>query len=39
MQFALILKEKGKMYHKTLQKINNQLTNTINTNLHNNIIH
>jgi hypothetical protein len=36
-QFALILKEKGKMHHKTLQKINNQLTNTINnTNSHNN---
>jgi len=26
-QFALILKEKGKMHHKTLQKINNQLNN------------
>jgi len=29
-QFSLILKEKGKMHHKTLQKINNQLNNTIN---------
>jgi len=30
-QFALILKEKGKMHHKTLQKINNQLNyNNIN---------
>jgi len=29
-QFALILKEKGKVHHKTLQKINNQLTNNIN---------
>jgi hypothetical protein len=26
-QFALILKEKGKIHHKTLQKINNQLNN------------
>ena len=31
-QFALILQEKGKMHPKTLQKINNQLNNTINTN-------
>ena len=29
-QFALILQEKGKVHHKTLQKINNQLTNNIN---------
>lgn len=26
-QFALIIKEKGKIHHKTLQKINNQLNN------------
>ena len=31
-QFALILKEKGKVPHKTLQKINNKLNNTINSN-------
>ena len=31
-QFSLILKEKGKMHHKTLQKINNQLNNTTNSN-------
>ena len=37
-QFSLILKEKGKMHHKTLQKINNQLNNTIN-NSNNNINH
>ena len=37
-QFSMILKEKGKIHHKTLQKINNQLTNTINNNqLTNNI--
>ena len=28
-QFSLIIKEKGKMHHKTLQKINNQLNNNI----------
>ena len=32
------VKEKGKMHHKTLQKINNQLNNTINTNNSNNNI-
>jgi hypothetical protein len=37
-QFSLILKEKGKIHHKTLQKINNQLNNTIN-NSNNNINH
>ena len=37
-QFALILKEKGKIHHKTLQKINNQLNNTINSNNSNNNI-
>ena len=31
-QVSLLLKEKGKIHHKTLQKINNQLNNTINTN-------
>jgi len=31
-QFSLIIKEKGKMHHKTLQKINNQLNNTNNIN-------
>jgi hypothetical protein len=35
-QFSLILKEKGKMHHKTLQKINNQLNNTTNSNNSNN---
>ena len=35
-QFALILKEKGKMHHKTLQKINNQLNN--NNSMNNNNI-
>jgi len=34
-QFALILKEKGKMHHKTLQKFNNKL-NTINNSSINN---
>ena len=34
-QFALILKEKGKMHHKTLQKFNNTI-NTINNNNINN---
>jgi len=29
-QVTTILKEKGKIHHKTLQKINNQLTNNIN---------
>jgi len=29
-QFALILQEKGKVHHKTLKKINNQLTNNTN---------
>ncbi len=29
-QVSNILKEKGKIHHKTLQKINNQLTNNIN---------
>jgi hypothetical protein len=28
-QVSLLLKEKGKIHHKTLQKINNQLNNTI----------
>jgi hypothetical protein len=31
-QVSLLLKEKGKIHHKTLKKINNQLNNTINTN-------
>jgi hypothetical protein len=35
-QFALIIKEKGKIHHKTLQKINNQLNNN-NNNVNNNI--
>ena len=35
-QIATILKEKGKIHHKTLQKINNQLTNNINNQLTNN---
>jgi hypothetical protein len=36
-QFALILKEKGKMHPKTLQKINKQMNNiTNNNNSHNN---
>jgi hypothetical protein len=30
LQVAEILKEKGKIHHKTLQKINNQLNNNIN---------
>ena len=29
-QFNMLLKEKGKIHHKTLQKINNQLNNKIN---------
>ena len=33
-QFSLIIKEKGKIHHKTLQKINNQLNN-INNNINN----
>ena len=36
-QFSLIIKEKGKMHHKTLQKINNQLNNNINNSSNNNI--
>ena len=37
-QFALIIKEKGKMHPKTLQKINNQLNNSnINNGVINNI--
>ncbi len=36
-QFALILKEKGKVHHKTLKKINNQLTNNINNTNNGNI--
>jgi len=36
-QFSLIIKEKGKIHHKTLQKINNQLNNNINNNSNNNI--
>ena len=35
-QFALLLKEKGKVHHKTLQKINNQLNNINNGNITNN---
>jgi hypothetical protein len=35
-QFSLILKEKGKIHHKTLQKINNQLNNINNGNIINN---
>ena len=35
-QVALLLKEKGRIHHKTLQKINNQLTN-VNSNNNNNI--
>jgi hypothetical protein len=35
-QVALLLKEKGKIHHKTLQKINNQLTNVNNNNNINN---
>ncbi len=31
-QVSSILQEKGKIHHKTLQKINNQLTNNINNN-------
>jgi len=31
-QVSLLLKEKGKIHHKTLQKINNQLNNTISIN-------
>jgi transcription elongation factor Elf1 len=34
-QVALLLKEKGRIHHKTLQKINNQLTN-VNNNSNNN---
>ncbi len=34
-QFALILKEKGKIHHKTLQKINNQLNNINNGSINN----
>ncbi len=36
-QFALILKEKGKVHHKTLKKINNQVTNNINSTSNGNI--
>jgi hypothetical protein len=32
-QFALILKEKGKMHYKTLQKFNNSLNNNSNNNI------
>jgi hypothetical protein len=35
-QIAIILKEKGKIHHKTLQKINNQLNNTNNGTIINN---
>jgi len=35
-QFSLIIKEKGKVHHKTLQKINNQLNNINNGNITNN---
>ena len=35
-QVSLILKEKGKIHHKTLQKINNQLNNINNGNIINN---
>jgi hypothetical protein len=35
-QVAMILKEKGKIHHKTLQKINNQLNNTNNGTIINN---
>jgi len=31
-QVSILLKEKGKIHHKTLQKINNKLNNTINSN-------
>ena len=31
-QIQSILNEKGKLHHKTLQKINKQITNTINNN-------
>ena len=34
-QVSLLLKEKGKIHHKTLQKINNQLNNNISNNIHN----
>jgi hypothetical protein len=37
-QFASILKEKGRVHHKTLQKINNQVSNTINGNVNNGTI-
>jgi hypothetical protein len=33
-QFLLIIQEKGKIHHKTLQKKNNQLNN-INNNINN----
>jgi len=35
-QVTMILKEKGKIHHKTLQKINNQLNNINNGNIINN---
>jgi hypothetical protein len=35
-QVSIILKEKGKLHHKTLQKINNQLNNINNGNIINN---
>jgi len=35
-QVSIILKEKGKLHHKTLQKINNQLNNINNGNIVNN---
>jgi hypothetical protein len=35
-QVALLLKEKGRIHHKTLQKINNQLTNVNSNNNSNN---
>jgi len=37
-QVALLLKEKGRIHHKTLQKINNQLTNVNNNSNNNNNI-
>ena len=37
-QVALLLKEKGRIHHKTLQKINNQLTNSNNNSNNNNNI-
>jgi hypothetical protein len=36
LQVSMIIKEKGKIHHKTLQKINNQLNNINNGNIINN---